>query len=253
MGMHRRVRLRGRRGFTLIELLVVVAVIAVLMALLVPSLQSARRQGKRVVCLSNLRQLGQFTLMYSADNADLMPRSLHSATASGAQAWGYAFFQYATREIWTPQVRSDSWAAVMTSNYRCPFDRRGPVPGPFPFLPPSLPWSYGYNVYFELKPAETPDGSEWRLSGRMPRPTATVVFGEIGREADGQMPDHVMAHFWTRYHADVEVAEDRHEPRSAYVFGDAHAENLAFKKTYERVQITPTRPEWNRWHPGWAR
>jgi len=46
-----------RGGFTLIELLVVIAVIAILMAILMPALNRAREQGKRAVCLSNLKQL----------------------------------------------------------------------------------------------------------------------------------------------------------------------------------------------------
>ena len=50
-------------GFTLIELLVVIAVIALLLALLIPVLHSAREQGQRTVCLSNLKQL---TLAWTA-------------------------------------------------------------------------------------------------------------------------------------------------------------------------------------------
>jgi len=46
-----------QKGFTLIELLVVIAIIALLLALLMPALERAREQGKRVVCLNNLRQL----------------------------------------------------------------------------------------------------------------------------------------------------------------------------------------------------
>ncbi len=58
----------GLTGFTLIELLVVVAIIALLMAILIPALQTAREQGKRAVCLSNLKQLTLAWIMYADEN-----------------------------------------------------------------------------------------------------------------------------------------------------------------------------------------
>jgi len=57
----------NHRAFTLIELLVVIAVIALLMAILIPVLRSAKEQGYRAVCLSNLRQLTLAWLAYAEE------------------------------------------------------------------------------------------------------------------------------------------------------------------------------------------
>ena len=59
-----------RRGFTLIELLVVIAIIAILMAILMPALNRAREQGRRVVCEHNLKQLTLAWIIYADDNDD---------------------------------------------------------------------------------------------------------------------------------------------------------------------------------------
>lgn len=59
-----------RRGFTLIELLVVVAIIAILISILLPALNGARRSSRAAVCGANLRQVGQAMATYLADNKD---------------------------------------------------------------------------------------------------------------------------------------------------------------------------------------
>ena len=54
--------------FTLIELLVVIAIIAILAAILLPSLQQARTKGQAIFCTSNLKQLGMTNIQYTQDN-----------------------------------------------------------------------------------------------------------------------------------------------------------------------------------------
>jgi len=66
-------RLRHDTGFTLLEVLVVVAVIAVLMAILLPSLKHARDAAKGIQCLSNLRQMAIASHSYANANEDLYP------------------------------------------------------------------------------------------------------------------------------------------------------------------------------------
>ncbi len=66
-----------RPAFTLIELLVVVAIIALLVAILLPSLRAAREQARAAKCLANLRSMGQGIALYIDENKDFVPGPLH--------------------------------------------------------------------------------------------------------------------------------------------------------------------------------
>lgn len=66
----------GKHFFTLIELLVVIAIIAILAAILLPALQSARERGRGAACQSNLKQLGVATTQYCDDNDMYTPNAL---------------------------------------------------------------------------------------------------------------------------------------------------------------------------------
>ncbi len=71
-----------RRGFTLIELLVVVAIIALLIAILLPSLGKARELSQRTTCAANLRGIMNSMVLYAADNSASYPM-VAAGTAAG--------------------------------------------------------------------------------------------------------------------------------------------------------------------------
>jgi prepilin-type N-terminal cleavage/methylation domain-containing protein len=74
-------------GFTLIELLVVIAIIALLVSILVPSLQQARELARRVVCMSNERNMGLGIQSYASDNSDVTPPALIDFQAWSDPNW----------------------------------------------------------------------------------------------------------------------------------------------------------------------
>ena len=82
------------KAFTLIELLVVIAIIAILAAILFPVFAQAKEAAKKASCLSNMKQQGTATILYSGDYDDLPPMAFPKVVGDG-----YAFYLY---NLWIP-------------------------------------------------------------------------------------------------------------------------------------------------------
>lgn len=80
----------SHRGFTLIELLVVVAIIALLISILLPSLQGAREQAKRAKCLSNMKGIAQASVAYSSEDRRELLCPIQKMVASTLHTQGFS-------------------------------------------------------------------------------------------------------------------------------------------------------------------
>jgi prepilin-type N-terminal cleavage/methylation domain-containing protein len=97
--------LSARQAFTLIELLVVIAIIAILAALLLPSLGRAKKQAKGIDCVNNLKQLGLGLRMWADDNSGKFPWAV-DFTAGGSKdspEW-VDHFRVCSNELVTPKI-----------------------------------------------------------------------------------------------------------------------------------------------------
>jgi prepilin-type N-terminal cleavage/methylation domain-containing protein/prepilin-type processing-associated H-X9-DG protein len=130
--------MNGKRndGFTLIELLVVIAIIAILAALLLPTLSHAKVKAQQTACLNNLRQLQTGWMMYVDDHDNIMPlnddfASSLSSNTSTTNAWVTGDATAAADLSYIKQGTIYSYVGS-PGVYHCPTDRSlinsSPVP-----------------------------------------------------------------------------------------------------------------------------
>jgi prepilin-type N-terminal cleavage/methylation domain-containing protein/prepilin-type processing-associated H-X9-DG protein len=124
---------RCRRGFTLIELLVVIAIVAILAAMLLPTLSRAQLKAQGVYCLNNLKQTELAITMYAGDNQERFPENPGAGTSLSAWVAGVMSWDNSvqpnlqnTNTFWLTAGEIGPYVSKSTGIFKCPADR---IPG----------------------------------------------------------------------------------------------------------------------------
>ena len=226
----------SRTAFTLVELLVVIGIIAVLIAILMPALNAARRQAGQAKCASHLRSIGQFAHIYAGDNKGLIPRD-YSEGSPGHIFWGEALAPYARAKLphtsATGNARDLFYAPhyAMIGIYQCPA-----------FPSEQQPVDYVWNAWNADNPGQTQPLyriTKIRRSGEV----VLAIEAHLNRPVN----DFDRHDVWSASHlptasnvAERRVCDDqRHGGLINILYLDAHVDARSFKSVTQKDFLAP--------------
>jgi len=226
--------MKARKAFTLIELLVVIAVITVLMAVLMPALQRAREQGKRAVCMSNVKQFGLSWVLYADENDQRIVNACTGENTEGHNdreepCWLYYWNNYDEQQCIDGIQRGALWPYVgQLKIYKCPTGIRGEA--------------NTYAIVDAMNGAMSsipgvPRELYIKRRSQIKRPGERMVFVDEGKTSMQSWTIHYDRESWW------DIPPTRHGQGTNFNFADGHAEYWKWEDM-RTVKVARQEPGW---------
>ena len=238
--------LRKAAGFTLVELLVVIGIIALLISILLPSLQKARSAANAVACASNMRQYGLAVYQYSMDNKGYFPLFDDSVSGfSPESVWWNTLAKYLSQpQNLDPDYYDSLYGQIeQTRKLRsCPADPENVAIGPnyggyrIQGVDPWGPILYGRTLpthaVWGIKMTEVKKAANWIMFVETHSPYYTMYsptnwFFDTDGDQDGILD---VFNYWLGWNAYNGGSPKVHHGYSNVLFCDGHVVLMPFKE-----------------------
>lgn len=231
-----------RQSFTLIELLVVIAIIAILAAILMPALSSARERGRSSGCISNLKSIALAASAYTSDHNDMLfPMAMNVKTWNGsgtnAKYWwcmGLVRMKYLPGSTLYFQTDSPN---VVAKSLSCPSEARTRIGT-------NNEWNSWKGTHFGMANyigrwvyAESMERYFSKIT-ELKMPSKNAVFADKGNDN---------SNIFGKTQAEIDASSERHNGKMNMTYADLHVESR------DRSTIPDESFDHWQYHPFWTR